>query len=372
MRTNKTYKGLVEKSVSSMLSAIEIYNKPNFQYREETFAILAINSWELLFKAYILRFNQYDKLSIYDLQATNNRKKKIPQKNRCGNPKSISITKAIGKLKSQNQIPANLEENINSLIELRDNAIHFITPNITKPVQELGFACIKNYVTLIKKWKIGIDLSKYNLYLMPLAYIDTKVEIDSVLTSETKKYLDFIQSKIKDKDDADKDFDIVVSIDVKFKKGNSFDAIGMKYDNENGVPIMLSEENTQKDFPLKYNDVVAQCKERYINFSKNNDFNGIMKDIKKNNKLHYERKLDPNNKKTQKQSFYSSNIWKELDKQYDKIAQSKDMKTEIDLFYNSGMGENPRLSGEVFYLCVFLYSKGIDLQIIKTRCIFAP
>jgi hypothetical protein len=42
---------LLDKSVSAMISAIEIYNKPDFKYREETFAILAINSWELLLKA---------------------------------------------------------------------------------------------------------------------------------------------------------------------------------------------------------------------------------------------------------------------------------------------------------------------------------
>ena len=44
MKINKTYRSLLDKSINSMLSAIEIYNKPNFSYREETFAILAINS----------------------------------------------------------------------------------------------------------------------------------------------------------------------------------------------------------------------------------------------------------------------------------------------------------------------------------------
>ena len=47
------HKPFVEKSVGAALSAIEIYNKPDFKYREETFAILMINSWELLLKAKI-------------------------------------------------------------------------------------------------------------------------------------------------------------------------------------------------------------------------------------------------------------------------------------------------------------------------------
>ena len=59
MRINPTYRALLDKSVDSMLSAIEIYNKPNFKYREGTSAVLAINAWELLLKAYILKVNRY-------------------------------------------------------------------------------------------------------------------------------------------------------------------------------------------------------------------------------------------------------------------------------------------------------------------------
>ncbi len=42
---------LLERAIAATLAAIEIYNKPNFLYREETFTILAINGWELLLKA---------------------------------------------------------------------------------------------------------------------------------------------------------------------------------------------------------------------------------------------------------------------------------------------------------------------------------
>jgi hypothetical protein len=51
MSTAITSKELVEKSLQAALAAIEIYNKPDFRYREETFAILMCTSWELLLKA---------------------------------------------------------------------------------------------------------------------------------------------------------------------------------------------------------------------------------------------------------------------------------------------------------------------------------
>jgi len=49
---------LYNKSLSAILAAIEVYNKPNFFYREETFAILATNRWELLLKARILQLDR--------------------------------------------------------------------------------------------------------------------------------------------------------------------------------------------------------------------------------------------------------------------------------------------------------------------------
>jgi len=38
------YKHLLENSISTILSAIEIYNKPDFKYRNEIFVILTENA----------------------------------------------------------------------------------------------------------------------------------------------------------------------------------------------------------------------------------------------------------------------------------------------------------------------------------------
>lgn len=47
-------KCLIEKSVSAIVLAIEVYNKPDFKYREETFAVLMMNAWELILKEQIV------------------------------------------------------------------------------------------------------------------------------------------------------------------------------------------------------------------------------------------------------------------------------------------------------------------------------
>lgn len=158
MRINPTYRALLDKSIDSMLSAIEIYNKPNFNYREETFAILAINAWELLLKAYILKLNRYRIKSIYVMipavnkDGSEHKTKKVPKNNRYGSPMSISILDALKRLSDSNRLSANLRSNIEALIALRDNSIHFAHINsISHQLQEIGFACINNYITAIRR-----------------------------------------------------------------------------------------------------------------------------------------------------------------------------------------------------------------------------
>lgn len=324
MKINKTYRSLLDKSIASMLSAIEIYNKPNFHYREETFAILAVNAWELLFKAIILRQNRYNMRSLFVLKPHVNRNgsksttKKIVDKNRSGNPKTISILEALSILRNQKYLTANLCGNIEAIIELRDNSIHFAnTEDISHLVQELGFACIKNYISLIREKKIEIELSNYNFYLMPLAYVSSNVVSESVLTEETKNYLSLVKSKIACEDTNDSNYDIAITIDIDFKKGNSFDSLGFTFDEE-GVKIALTEENIRKRYPWDNAELVRRCKARYSDFIQNTNWNAIKKEIKSKKKLFRERLLDPGNPKSAKKGFYSTNVFSVLDKYYTK------------------------------------------------------
>lgn len=324
MKINKTYRSLLDKSINSMLSAIEIYNKPNFNYREETFAILSVNSWELLFKAFILKNNSYNMNCLYKMEYIvkkngENSKRKKPSLNRTGNPMTISIYEAISKIeKIDLKFSSNLKANIEALIELRDNAIHFHNEkNITRELQELGFACIKNYISLLKKWKVEIKISNYNLHLMPLAYINSDLEVQGIVTDEVAKYLNFIKKKVTHNSRKNDDFSIAIAVDINFKKSTSFDGLNIKYDKD-GTPITVTEENMREKFPLKYSDLKTQLKSRYDKCKMDKEFHAIMAKIKSNDKLFHFRKLDIAKEKSGGMGFYSSNIWQELDKYYDR------------------------------------------------------
>ena len=49
----------------ALLAAVEIYNKPKVEYREQTVAFLLVNAWEVLIKARIIQQNGGKIQSIY-------------------------------------------------------------------------------------------------------------------------------------------------------------------------------------------------------------------------------------------------------------------------------------------------------------------
>ena len=116
---------LLEKSIAAMLSAIEIYNKPDFRYREETFAVLAVNGWELLLKAKILEENnnRLNSIYVYEKRTTKlgkTSKKKYIKCNRSCNPVTISLRNAITKIENTIGYPLNpkLKSNLYGLLEI--------------------------------------------------------------------------------------------------------------------------------------------------------------------------------------------------------------------------------------------------------------
>jgi EC042_2821-lke REase/Protein of unknown function (DUF3644) len=112
MNLRGSYKSLRNNSKAAILAAIEIYNKPQIEYRDECFTILLINAWELLLKAILAKNKQH----IYYAK-----KRKEPYR-------TLSIQDAL--LQAKDYFPAHISyqpvaQNINMLVTYRNNAIHF-------------------------------------------------------------------------------------------------------------------------------------------------------------------------------------------------------------------------------------------------------
>jgi len=321
---------LLEKSVHAALSAIEIYNKPDFKYREESFSILMVNAWELLLKARILQRNKNKLESIYIIDPNKTRKDGTPYKkpkfktSRSGNYLTIDVTNAMKELK----LPERLKENLGLLIEIRDNAIHFMNDSklFEKKFLEIGTSSLKSYVNMVNKW-FDYDLSQYNFYLMPISFFHNHEMQSFSINKEDKQHqnlLKFIAAKEKSfPSDETQEHNISLILETKWVKSKSVDTLtSFKYDPDDPNAISYkedSEEKFQKKYPWSWTkDLKPKIKTRYKKFKMNNDFWDLKRELEKDKRLSAVRHLDWNNPQSPKMKFYSTEILKEFDKHYDK------------------------------------------------------
>jgi hypothetical protein len=320
-------RGIIEKSVAACVSSIEVYNKPDFKYREETFSILLVNAWELLLKARILSDHKGDIRSIQALDQDGNTKI-----NRCGNPLTIEIFAAMQRLGAAKILDERCRENIALLIEVRDNAIHFVNKGLdfSKKVQEIGTASLRNYTTAIGEW-FGKDLSQYNFYLMPLSFFHlSDIESHSVLGRNRQmqralKYFHEVEATYPS--DGDSSYSVTLQIKTRFVKGTAdATAIAVRHTSDPSAPaIRVSEESVFKStYILTYAKLVEKLRQRYSDFRNDSKFHGIKRGLE-DAEIHGERfcrvrRLNVLEGTGSSQKFYSTEILKEFDKHYTRSA----------------------------------------------------
>lgn len=220
------YTRLRDNSKSAMVAAIELYNKPNFEYRDECCVILLINAWELIIKALLSK----NRIRIY-----------YPKK-RNEDYRTFSLSDSLRK--AQAVFPNDLEyvgvkSNLDQLIDFRHNAIHFYNVEILSSIiYNLAQACIKNYCDLLR-YSFGIDMAdEVNIFLMPLSVgrmpIDPLQFISGEQTAhsypaEVGKYLVRLGDAIAQLETANIDVSrLMITFSLKFesvKKARDSDAI---------------------------------------------------------------------------------------------------------------------------------------------------
>ncbi|MFN3919513.1 MAG: DUF3644 domain-containing protein [Methylohalobius sp.] len=81
---------LLDRAIAAMVAAIDVYNKPDFLYRAESFTILALNAWELLLKARWLAQNRNRLSSLYVREGKSSKRPRY-KRTRSGSPFTHSL-----------------------------------------------------------------------------------------------------------------------------------------------------------------------------------------------------------------------------------------------------------------------------------------
>lgn len=318
------------KAEAALLASIELYNKPDFRYREEAFAVLALNAWELLLKAKLLAEsnNRLQCLTFYQtrpLKSGTQSKRKYVKTNRAGNVQTIGMGQVIVDLEGKGtKLPSAVRHNLDGLMEIRDNAIHFINvnPQLSKQVLELGTAAVKNFIELAKQW-FQLDLSAYNFYLMPIGFVAAPgVAVGINAGEDEDRLIRYIATLVKDapKDDGT-DFHVSLEVNLSFKRSAADAAAVVAVTNDpNAAKVSISEEDIRKIYPWDYAELTRRLQKRYIDFSANAKYHGIRKTLAQNPQFVKTRLLDPDKPSGLRKDFFNPNVVAEFDKFYTKKA----------------------------------------------------
>lgn len=153
-----SYRALLGNSISAMCAALEMYNKPKFEYRDETAVILLVNAWELMLKSILSRY-----------------RKRIYYPKRRNQPyRTLSASDVLTKARPHFPAAVDFEAtaaNLELLIEYRDTAVHFYHKEGLEPVlYTLAQTAVVNFRDLVKAVFDRDLAAEVSLSLLPLAF----------------------------------------------------------------------------------------------------------------------------------------------------------------------------------------------------------
>ena len=325
---------LAQKSVQAAIAAIEIYNKPDFHFREEAFAVLMTNLWELLLKAKWLSDHSEDVTSLheYNNDSTNPTQKKA-RLNRCGNPITFGLTYLANKLCDDKN--SGLEkpclDNLLALVEVRDTSAHFLNKDLYfgRRILEIGTASLQNFVALVTEW-FQIDLSRFNFFLMPLSFyhgFEAAVPLSVSKYSEQMQrllnYLDTLAEAQTQDETRPQRQNFSLQLETRLIRSKESQTMAFRWTDDPSAPaVALREEDVLKAFPWTYHVLTNNLRKRYSDFVENGEYHEIRRPLEKNTKLVLTRSLNPDNPRTSKQRFYNPNIVNEFDKHYQRRTKA--------------------------------------------------
>jgi len=331
MESEEIVHHLVENSKSAIFAAVEIHNKPVFPYRYEVSTLLVINAWELALKAYIIQY--LPKVIIFYDDGTTK-------------PFDECVKCVFSNLEKEYK---PFQESIFSLYNYRNDIAHFYSDDIEIVIYSLLKPNIEFFIKFLKDF-FSIDLSdESNLVILPIGFVKPYSPIDFISNNSSssespdvvKNFIEGIVKKSEQLQEEGIEDSILVNFSMNLtneKRIKNADIITGITNNPNqnktltikeiigdftvtsdpkAKKLRIQEESVTDDlFPLTYQKLVDEARERFTNFKTNKQFYRILSDIKQKEDLHYTKYLDKETK-TSKKDYYSPKALDELAKFYE-------------------------------------------------------
>lgn len=194
---------LIYKSKESMLSAVQIFNNPNIQFKSESFIVLAIISWTYLLHSYYrskgIEYRYFEKQGTRKkFDTTKSGAHKYWELERCLNTKETPIDSVTA-------------SNLRFLIGLRHEIEHQMTTKIDDLLSARFQACCLNYNNYLKKLFSGQDgIEKYLSFSLQFSSLSEK-HLDQLvdyteLPKHISTYIQNFDKELPDKEYSDSRF----------------------------------------------------------------------------------------------------------------------------------------------------------------------
>ena len=283
---------------AALLGAIEIYNKPTVEYREQTFAMLITNAWEVLLKARIVQLAGGRINAIYRRERGSNR---IDRDRETQDPRTITMRQCLSIV----TLPGEVAGNIKGLVLIRNNAVHLgiLASETRQKVLEFGSASVQNFTKISRDW-FGETIEVP--YLLPLGFVGDATVVRTSLPGSQRTLLAALDKIARSSaDTAPSDYSVILHIEIALNRGLTGGAnIGMTND-PSVLRVSVVDDEVLNFYTISYGDLVAECRQRYPGFKQNAQFNLAMKRLQEDPNCAYERRLDPHNPTGQKKRFYN-------------------------------------------------------------------
>lgn len=324
-------KQLLAKSLQAAVSALELYNKPAFSYREESFAILTCNAWELLLKAKTLADKNEDFSTIVALRrevdASTGVERMVPRENRCGNPMTVGLGLLAARTFEEKVDHFSREclTNLELLIELRDNCVHLVEADLAlaERVLAIGTAAVKNYMDLATRW-FGVDFSKYNFYLMPISFFHGFQTAEALgvapATEQSKRFIEFLDSVAANAEEGAQ-HNVLLRVETRLVKAKGKDGLPVRWTTDPSAPaLVVREESLLEAYPYDTADLIKKLKDRYVDFKQDRTFQKYKAPLLDDSKYCKRRLYNPKRPTSGSKCFFSTEVFKVFDKHYTRRA----------------------------------------------------
>jgi len=273
------YEKLIGRSLDAFTLALEVYNRPSMKNRVEAFTIMMVNAWELLLKAEILKVDGYKKIFHDD-------------------DRSISVTDAL-KRRLQEKDPVRI--NLETLIDLRDQAVHLLIPELQPQLSRLFQATVLNYQTRYKNEMGNAPLAGQSVGMLSLVLDGPQPEIALIqklygkhAANSVSKFIDHFDRTAKDIDSTE--FSIPIDYRLALVKREDESDLSLSVGDEGeGAIIITKTKDPELTHPYHQKVALDEINKRQnIIFIKSGAFQAVLSKhkVRKQKKSDFRYEID--------------------------------------------------------------------------------